>query len=129
MDISDLIESFATNADGGGQLVVTRRARGTFVRGIATPGATSTLTITAVPRPVSGRDLQRLPEGRRTQETRVFDTTTELLAGDQDGAREADLVDIEGDGRPWEVQQVQRWPSAVLDRPAYTVTCQRPATG
>lgn len=129
LDIADLIESFAADAPSGGLISGVRRARASYVDGIAVAGATSALSIIFRPRPASGRDLQRLPEGRRTEETRVGDTITELFSGDQAGAYEADLLDIDGDGRLWEVQQVQKWPVAVIDRPAYSVTCTRPAAG
>lgn len=130
MDVADIIESFAADAPNSGAITVTRRTRATYAdHGRAVAGTTSTLTIIARPRPASGRDLMRLPEGRRTEETRVFDTTSELLTGSQDGAFEADLVDVDGDGVMWEVQQVQKWPVAVVDQPAYSVTCQRPAAG
>lgn len=127
LDVADLIESFAADAPNGGRISGVRRAKTTYVNGIAVAGATTPLEIIFRSRPASGRDLQRLPEGRRTEETRVGDTTTELYAGGQAAPFEADLLDIDGDGRLWEVQQVQRWPVAVIDRLAYTVTLTRPA--
>lgn len=106
LDAGSLIASFAT-----GTYAVTRRAKATFVQGIATPGATTPIEIAASVQPASGRDLLRLPEGRRATETRVVYTTTQLLVGSQGGTNEADLITI--DGASWEVQLVESWPGAV----------------
>jgi hypothetical protein len=102
VDAADLISDFAT-----GTYTVTRRAAATLVKGRAQPGATSTLTVTASVQPASGRDLLRLPEGRRSIETRVVFTATQLLIGIEGAANESDLISI--DGQTWEVQQVQSW--------------------
>jgi hypothetical protein len=114
MDAADLIDSFAT----GYTYAVTRRAKAkSDGRGRMLPGASSSLTIEASVQPASGRDLMRLPEGRRSVETRVVFTATQLLVGAQNAAFESDLIAIEG--RTWEVQQVASWnPSPTAD-PAY----------
>lgn len=106
MDASLLIERFLT-----GSYTVTRRAAATITSGRAVAGAVTTLTIRASVQPASGRDLMRLEEGRRSNETRVVFTTTKLLVGEQGGANEADLVSI--DGASWEVQHVETWPSTI----------------
>ena len=106
LDAGALIDSFKT-----GDYVVTQRAKGSHLKGRAVAGATSTLTISASVQPANGRDLQRLPEERRSVETRVIYTRTELRVGAQDAAFESDLVAI--DGKNWEVQNVQDWPAAV----------------
>ena len=100
---ADDIDALAT-----GTYTVTRRAVATFAAGRAVAGATSTLTVTAAAVPATGRDLLRLPEGRRATETRIVFTTTALLVGGQGSANDADLVGI--DGRTWEVQQVESFP-------------------
>lgn len=102
MDALDLIRSF------GSTYTVTRRPRAQMVRGRAVPGTTSTLTIDACVQQATGRDLLRLPEGRRSIETRVVYSATALLTGAQGGTNEADLVAI--DGLSWEVQHVEPWP-------------------
>lgn len=100
MDLAALINSFAT-----GTYAVTRRAGGSYVRGIATDGSSTSLTIRASVQPATGRDLVRLPEGRRSTETRVIYTVTQLYA---DGPTyQADRVTI--DGSVWEVQHVETW--------------------
>jgi hypothetical protein len=103
LDLDSLIASFSTASS----YTVTRRQRSavTFRRGIAQATIDSTLTITACVQPATGKDLLRLAEGRRTNETRAIFTTTRLFTGDQDAAYEADWVTIDGD--PWEVQMVQ----------------------
>lgn len=105
-DATDLIESLGT-----GTYTVTRRAAATTDgHGRAVAGSTSTLTITAGVQPASGRDLQRLPEGRRTIETRVVYTITPLLTGGKGAANEADLISIEG--ATYEVELAQKWSSS-----------------
>jgi hypothetical protein len=103
-DSADLIESFAT-----GTYTVTRRAAAAFVIGRAGTPGTSTLAIRASVYPATGRDLQRLPEGRRSLETRTLHTTTQLLVATE-GGNNCDLVTI--DGQQWEVQMCETWPSA-----------------
>jgi hypothetical protein len=105
VDAADLIDSFLT-----GSYTVTRRATAIMVDGIGEQQPASTLSIDASVQPASGRDLQRLPEGRRTIETRIVFTITELFAGGQGVQYEADQVEIDGD--QWEVQQVQPWRSS-----------------
>jgi hypothetical protein len=119
LDGADLIESFTT----GTYSIIRRAARVDDGHGRMQPGATSALSIRASVQPASGRDLLRLPEGRRSIETRVLYTTTPLLVGQQGGANEADLVQVPA--ADWhqdpnragtvlaEVQQIETWPAAV----------------
>lgn len=102
MDLAALVASFAT-----GTYTVTRRASGGFSRGIAQDTTDTTFTITGSLSPASGRDLLRLPELRRSNETRVLFTTTQLQVGDPGELYEADWVSI--DGAQWEVQHVESW--------------------
>lgn len=104
MDAGDLINSFST-----GTYAVTRTAAATLVKGKRVAGATSTVNIIASVQPASGRDLLRLPEGRRSVETRIVYTATQLFVGAQGAGFESDVVTI--DGEKWEVQQVQSWES------------------
>lgn len=105
LDAVDLIDSLST-----GVYVVTRRAAATYVDGVAVPGVTSTFGVVAAVVPASGRDLLRLPEGRRSVETRAIYTAGPLLVGARAGVNEADLVEIDGDA--WEVQMVETWKAA-----------------
>lgn len=111
MDVAGLISSFSS-----GTYTVTRRAAATITTGRAVAGATSSVTITASVQPASGRDLQRLPEGRRAIETLTLFTTTQLLVGGQGAANEADLVTI--GGKVYEVQLVETWPVTSLNAAA-----------
>lgn len=105
LNAAELISSLST-----GTYTLTRRAAATYTAGRPVAGSTTTTTITASVVPASGRDLLRLEEGRRSVETRLVFTTTELRVG-VSGTSEADLVTI--DGASWEVQQVETWPGAV----------------
>jgi len=128
VDIDSLIQSFMTQ---GGSYTVTRRQRAAYSRGIAQPTNDFTITIKACVQPATGKDLLRLPEGRRSNETRVLFTTTELDCGDVDSDFEADTVTI--DGAFWEVQHVEFWTQGGFlnqTRPAgYRVIVQAPTPG
>lgn len=105
MDTAGLILSFATGTTG--LYTVTRRQVGVFLRGIAQPTTDVTFTITASIQPASGKDMLRLPEGRRANETRTLFTATQLYTGDQGSGYEADLVEVDGD--LWELVTVSDW--------------------
>jgi len=94
--------SLATSSFNTGAYTVTRRGPTTSVGGRATLAGSSTFTIQASVQALSGRDLQRLPEGMRVQELRKLYTPTQLQAI---GA--PDVVSI--DGSSWEVQTVEDW--------------------
>ena len=121
---ADIIDSDDLISEFGDLYTITRRAAATYVNGIAVPGATTTLQTTAAFWPASGRDLQRLPEGRRSLATMAGVSTEKLVLGGQGGANEADLITI--DGEPWEVQTVGTWPN---NPRFYTVVVQRPNLG
>jgi hypothetical protein len=86
---------------GAGSYAVTRHATGTLALGRYTAGATSSLTITAVVQPLSGRDLESLPEGRSASDTRVVHTATALQVNPPD------VVTIGGEA--YAVYHVERW--------------------
>lgn len=102
MNTAAIVQSFMT-----GTYTVTRTAASTFTAGRAVPGSTSTVSIMASVQPAAGKDLLRLAEGRRTEETRVVFTDTQLKDGAEGSAYEADRVSI--DGQDWEVQQIESW--------------------
>lgn len=102
--------------------IVTRRPSGSFADGL--PRSASPLApieIRAFFAPAGGRDLLRLEEGRRAQETKQGFTTTQLFAGGQNATYEADLVEI--DGELWEVQHAEPWPAKT---DFFRVLVQRP---
>lgn len=119
LDAAQIIENLATHTD----VAVTRRAAATYPAGIYIPGANTTIVLPfAVIVPTSGRELQRLPEERRSIETRTVYTAAQLLVGAQAGANEADLVNV--DGVAWECQSSSEWDAstgycaAIIQRPA-----------
>jgi hypothetical protein len=122
MDLAGLVESFAT-----GTYTVTRNPTAPFVRGVAQPSTQQTFAIRASVQPASGKDLLRLPEGRRSNETRVIYTTTKLFVGDAGDDYEPDTVSI--DGADWEVQHVETWVQAGLQGTGYRCIAQAPMAG
>ena len=102
MDASRLIGRF------GAAYMGTRRLKAGYdSHGVAQTSSTATLSIVAVIWPADGDDLQKLPEGRRSHETRNVITATKLLIGDEDADNEADLLTV--DGESWEVEHVDYW--------------------
>lgn len=97
-DMSDVIYMF------GSTYTVTRAGAVEFdtAPGQPTLGASSTLSILAVIEPPSGTDLRRMPEGLRTEETRIVWTTTELQT--------LPVPDtLAAEGLTWQVETVEPW--------------------
>lgn len=92
-------------------LEVTRRAEPVAVRvaGRVQPPVTSTFSIRASLQTPTGKDLERLPEGRWTSDMRVVYTLTALILGGPGTGFLCDVVTIEGS--PFEVQHVEPWDS------------------
>jgi hypothetical protein len=125
LDLISLVNSFATgNGLTNGNYQVTRRTAGTFLKGIAQPTTDTLITIQASVQPATGEDLLRLPEGRRSNQTRVVFTTTQLYTGDQSDTFASDLISINGD--PWEVQHVEEWLQANGAVAGYRCVAQEP---
>lgn len=82
----------------------TRGADGRFAA-----GATTT-TIYASMQPLTGRVLQRLPEGERKRYELVAYTESVVSAGDQAAGIQADRITYSG--VTYEVGRVQQWPAA-----------------
>ncbi len=107
LDATRIIQTLATHTN----VAVTRRSNNGYTNGIAVAPTTAAVVIPyAVIVPTSGRELQRLPEERRSTETRTVYTSAALLVGAQAGANNADLVTL--DGSTWEVQIANDGPSA-----------------
>lgn len=100
MSVTGAIGSFAT-----GTYTLVRSSVGTYTRGRYGAGASVSSTITACVQPITGRDLQALPEGQRADETRVIYTTTELRTRHPSSDPDRVIIDSEA----WEVFRVQRW--------------------
>lgn len=95
-----VITSFST-----GTYTVTRTLAGSYTAGRYAAGAVSTFDVVACVQPVSGRDLQSLPEAQRGDEVKVVYCATELRT--RTPAQEPDTVAIEGES--YEVFRVERW--------------------
>lgn len=107
LNATAIIRRLATHTN----LVGTHRAAASLAGGIAVPGATTTFTIDyAVVAPTPGKELQRLPELRRAQESKTIYTAGAVLVGSQAGTSEADLVTI--DGAVYEVSLASEWNAA-----------------
>lgn len=101
MDLSAPVLDFAT-----GTYTVTRASGvGSYVEGVFVPASTSTTGVVACVQPVSGRELQRLPEGLRAKELLSVFTVAALLVA-APGVR-PDVVAI--DGSNWQVERVERY--------------------
>jgi hypothetical protein len=95
----------AINSLSTGSHTVTRQSPGTYVQGRYTPGTESTFTVVASVQPVTGRDLQDLPEGQYANEVKKLYTAVELRTRHPDS--EPDRINIYGE--TYTVIQVNRW--------------------
>jgi hypothetical protein len=100
MNLADVISSFDT-----GTYTVTRTATRTYdANGRISSPSTTTFSAEGCMQPLVGRELQRLPEGLRGKELKVFYTATALRTV---GTGEPDSVTISGS--TWEVQTCEPW--------------------
>jgi hypothetical protein len=101
MDLSTPIVDFAT-----GTYTVTRAGgAGTYVDGVFVPASTSSVSVLACVQPLTGRELERLPEGIRSRELLSVYTVAALF-NEAPGVR-PDIIAI--DGRSWQVEKVERF--------------------
>ena len=99
-DFSDTIARLAT-----GVYTVIRTVAGTLANGRYTPGTQSTFSIKALAVPLSGIDLQRLPEGMRSRDCRTLFTSTALKT--KEPGFDPDIITIKGIN--YQVYQNQPW--------------------
>lgn len=112
MSLTGVIQRFKT-----GTYTITRRTSDTYTNGLRTPGTSSTFTLDASVQPVTGSDLKILPEARRTEDVRVFWTTTQLQT-----LPNPDVITIASEN--YEVFQV--FTHSLLSRvPFYRIFCAR----
>lgn len=106
MSYADSITSLA-NAT----LTVTRRQQAAPVDGRDQAPTTSTFTIVASAQPTSGRDLQRLPDGKISADLWTVYTKTRLYLGATDAGTEGgylpDIIQI-GD-KQHEIEHLEHW--------------------
>ncbi len=96
MSVTGAIGSFST-----GTYTRTRYAAGSVTDGVKARGAGTPATITAHVQPLTGADLQALPEGRHTDEVKAVFTTDELRTRDR----------LAIGGEVYEVDKVETWPA------------------
>lgn len=101
------------------EAVTIKRQTGTYTDGVWVPGGEVDVAILASIQPARSRDMQNLPEGRRTKSAFVLYTDTELLTSkDGSNIKKADQLTIVGD--VFEVMFVERWQNRVI--PHYKAT-------
>jgi hypothetical protein len=98
--LSDVVRSNKTGA-----YRVTRRGATTFSKGYAQQAAAFAFNVDAVVAPLAGRELERLPEGERASDRRLFVCLVPLRVSGAEGA--SDVVAIGGED--FEVEDVEDW--------------------
>lgn len=88
-------------------ITITHRVEVPRVLGRTQPPTTATVSALASVQPTSGKDLQRLPEGRNTQDLISVWTLAELLLGDVGAGILPDLITYAGGTS--EVEHVEPW--------------------
>jgi hypothetical protein len=99
-DLSHVVSSMGTS------YTLTRSPKATYVNGRLQPGGAPTeSTIRAVVAPISGRELERLPEGMDTRELLQAFTVERLYTNSE--LYEPDVLTVADED--YEVQQVEDW--------------------
>lgn len=102
MNLAPAVASLAFDA-----ITIERRV-GSYVNGVWTPSVSPTsLPIRASIQPINGRDIERLPEGRRSKAAIAIYTTTPLLLDDVATSQMADVITWRG--KRWQVDHVESW--------------------
>jgi hypothetical protein len=110
MSLNDVIAALRTTGpNSDGTYRVTRSAMGTRVAGRYIGGATTTIDIVASIKPITGRDLQDVPEGRRADETIKIFTAVPIFTVGPGG--QPDVIGYQPPGHaavePWTVITVR----------------------
>lgn len=100
---ADIIRSM-----GGKPYQVTRSGGGEYVKGEWVEIAQQTLQIVASIQPLSGREIERLPEGDRIRESKKGYFVEAVRPSSEITGAAADLVLIEG--KQFQVYNVEPWP-------------------
>lgn len=105
--LTRVIDKFASEGTGArGSYQVTRIAPATIGSdGRLVQPTSETFPIVAVEQPVTGRDLQVLPEGWRGEESRNLYTTTLLRTVNQDGSPDTVTIGTQA----WVAINIKRW--------------------
>ena len=86
-----------------------RRAEQPRTGGRVVASSDTAFSFRASVQPASGKDLQRLPEGRNIEDLRVIYTLTMLTVGGPGTGLLADRVTV--DGATYEIEHVEHWPA------------------
>ena len=115
VNAASLIQNFSET------ITVRHYSAGTIVNGIVQPGGVASVVITdASVQPVSGEDLQSLPELERTKEALKVYTTAEVQTSDPRTGIPSDLVGIRGN--QYKAVHVEPWAYGFI---FYKVLCVR----
>ncbi|HEU4402346.1 MAG TPA: hypothetical protein VFT43_09590 [Candidatus Polarisedimenticolia bacterium] len=90
-------------------LTVTRPAPGAYVDGVYAAGAPSTFAVRASVQPLRGRELEALPEGRRSRAAYRVYTDTLLRTVDDANPDRIALF-----GEAYEVIAIEHWQNGIL---------------
>lgn len=102
MPYTDSITSLANATIAGVHRVEAARVTGRVV-----PPVDTAFSFVASFQPASGKDLLRLPEGKRQSDVIIVYTTTALVIGGQGTGRLPDRFTV--DGSTYEVEHVEHW--------------------
>ena len=102
MPLTDSILNLANTT-----ITITHRTESPRLLGRTQPPTTATVSAKASVQPTSGRDLQRLPEGRNTQDLISVWTLETLQLGDVGAGILPDLVLY--NGSTYELEHVEPW--------------------
>ena len=112
---SSLINSF------GETITIRHYSAGVYTNGVYVPGGIASSVITqASVQPVTGEDLQQLPELERTKEVLKIYTAAEVYLADQRTGAPSDLLEIRG--KVYKAYHVEPWN---YDFVFYKVFCVR----
>jgi hypothetical protein len=108
-------------------LIRRRKVGGDYVKGVWAPGEPDDVAFKSSWQPVTGDELDQLPEGKRNRD--VFKAypaiSMDFRAADAHAQEEADVVI--SDGKEYEVTTAQRWDNGIL--PHWEIVCTRPKEG
>jgi hypothetical protein len=104
-------------------ITVTRKSAGSFVKGRwVVTGLSKVFTIKASVQSPTPRELEALPEARRSKDTSVLYTNTPLFTAEVSTAKNPDIVTLNGE--PYEVHSCAVWGNKVIPHYKVIVTKQ-----
>lgn len=92
-------------------VVISRHAAGSYIKGVWTEGSTSAITIKATVQPLKPLEMQALPEGRRSSRAMKVYTETLLLSANEDG-KNADTFSWLG--ATWEIISCEPYQNSII---------------